>query len=171
MIKRTLLLLLICLSLISGCQKTQRYEIQNAKLEDVSELLKEYIGLNGFQITYRSESEDRASYRVYVGTSVYQVPAEQETSFTQNAARLPLNGSTTPTKYSPRLDTVQGSVRTTSRPAETVETEWSFSIQFTPSGNNLIIYALSSGGFNPGSYVKGFRNFLKYNGYTLTPIP
>lgn len=163
-----LCLLLVCLA---SCTKTKQYVIPNATITEISHLLNEFAGINGFRITYAHETDTRLSYRVYIGTTSRIMPGETETiyegDFSENKqSQKDANGDTLKT----RENTSYSTVRTTQRPPEEVITNWNFSIQLTQYNKDVLVYAKASGGFNPTKYVKDFINLLEFHGFIASKL-
>lgn len=157
---------------LTACTKTQQHVIPNATITELSHLLHEFSGINGFRITYAHETDTRLSYRVYIGTTSRIMPGETETiyegDFSENRfSQKDSNGNTQKT----RDNTAYKTIRTTQRPPEEVITNWNFSIQLIQEDNNVLVYTKASGGFNPTKYVKDFINLLEFHGFVIEKLP
>ncbi len=65
------LLLLLPVLLLGGCVSNANYLVKNAKLGDVATVLKDYVGLSGYNMTY--SNDPTGAYRIVFNAAL--VPA------------------------------------------------------------------------------------------------
>lgn len=160
-------ILIFSVFLLTACQDTREYYIPDASIRQIGDIIRDFAGLNGFYITYLNEDFNRSAFRIYIGTTYTTLPSETETTFRNQAFR---NTDILRQDNVTGIDTFRssaGSVRSTSRPSETVATDWSVAIQLSRSGGGVNVLLQSSGGYNPSKYTKDFIRLLRHNGFTI----
>lgn len=163
--KARLFIGLFLLLFLVSCNDKQKLLVHHATVAGVSVSLKDYAGINGFRVTYVNEESGRASYRVYVGRTTTLVPAESETTLVKSTY---VDRSTDTSPLLPSRE-VSARIKTSETPARQVDTDWSFGVQLFQRGDDVSIQASSSGGFDPGQYVRGFVTNLVDEGYFVVP--
>ena len=143
-------LLLISL-VLTGCNEKQKFIVRHATIANIAASLKDYAGINGYTITFSNEDTTRTSFRVYVGRTTTIIPATTETIFQKNKT--------------------DAKISTQETPPQQLNTDWSFGIQLFQRGDDVSIQAQSSGGFDPGQYVRGYVANLVDEGYVLENAP
>ena len=144
---------------MSGCSDKQRLVVHNAKLSDISALLRDFVGMGGYVFQYISESDDRASYRVFVGEETSVIPGERKKDYHFTSFSYPRQSSS-----NGHLRESRAAERSSYTPPQTVKTTWSFGMVCTQKGPDVIIVTSSSGGFDPGRYIRDWIEYLKSEG-------
>lgn len=159
--------LVFSILLLSACRDTREYYIPDASIRQIGDIIRDFAGLNGFYITYINEDFNRSAFRIYIGTTYTTLPSQTETTFRNQAFR---NTDILRRDNATDIDTFRssvGSVRSSSRPSETVATDWSVAIQLSRSSGGVNVLLQSSGGYNPSKYAKDFIRLLKHNGFSI----
>ena len=140
----TCLLLTATLLLAGGCSFNNNYLVKNAKLGDVETILKDYVGLSGYTITYSDDAT--GAYRIVVDRAL--VPA---TTPGQPAENIYGGGS--------RHDhpVVERQVA-------------SLAVQMTQQDNDVFLNAQSTGQLDASAQYNAFLDFLKSKGYTVQEV-
>ncbi len=149
--------------LISGCSDKQRIVISNTKVSTISARLRDFVGLGGFTFQYINETDDRATYRVFVGEETAVIPSERKTDYNFSSFAYPRQSSS-----NIHLRESNASERSIYTPVQTVKTTWSFGIVCTQKGNDVVMITSSTGGFDPGRYIRDWVEYLKSEGLTVT---
>ncbi len=161
----------LCLSLlmgltlvIGGCEDREKAVIHNASVYQVTEALRDYVGLNGFRIRYANESPQRASLAIFVGKTTTVLPAERQTVFTstRQTYRYPTSSILADTREH------TGRIVTQESPAQAVSTIWDFTVKLIQKDEDVEMSVEAQGGFDPAQYARKFLDGLKQEGFTVS---
>ena len=145
------LILLVSIMLLSGCSSSML--VHNANLNQIETLFKDYVGLNGYQLTY--QNDQTKSYRLLLGT-VY-VPHSTQTKQTFQGNRQLDSEVKNLTNLVSYEQTV---VETVNRPAHIVEA--TAKVRMAQQDNNVLIYLETDGPL--GTSVDDLKDFIQQNG-------
>lgn len=147
-------ILLILVLFLSGCSST--LQVHNAKIDQVTPLVKDYVGINGFQITY--QNEDTKVYRLSLGTTYIPHTSQiiQTTRGNQQLDRT-VQSLTNLDSY------VQTTVETVSQPAHYVEA--TARVRLVPKDNDVMIYIDTDGPI--GTSLDDLKDFIEQSGYRV----
>jgi hypothetical protein len=145
------LILLVSVMLLSGCSST--LFVYNADLGKVESLFKDYVGLNGYQLTY--QNDQTKSYRLLLGT-VY-IPHSTQTKQTFQGNRQLDHEVKNLTNLVAYEQTV---VETVNRPAHIVEA--TAKVRMVQQNDTVVIHLETDGPL--GTSVDDLKDFIQQNG-------
>jgi len=145
--------------LMAGCDEKKTFVVRPAKMGPLTQLFKEYVGINGFRIAYKSETKNRAVYRVYAGRENVIIPAKTTTLFVKKTIETKDGKATA------------GRATTIERPAESVDYEWYFVVYFTQKNGRVFVNTTSTGGIFPNQYIVNLVDYFGRAGYVLKEVP
>ncbi|MFA5879826.1 MAG: hypothetical protein WC860_06585 [Candidatus Margulisiibacteriota bacterium] len=148
---KILSLIIISLFFLNSCNENQKIVVRNASIIDVANVLKDYAGINGFNITYAREDVSQATYKVYAGRSVVNIPGQTNTNYSSSTS-----GQTT-----------YGTATTYKTPDQQINVDWFFILQLSQNNNDVYIQTQSSGGIDPGRYIRTFIESLNNYGFKV----
>ena len=131
--------------------------IRNAAKADISTILKDYVGLSGYRVTY--ENEETGAYRIVVGRAIDPGSELSKTYSQYNTLSSGQDGRTT---------IGESSTVKTATPAQ--KQIASIAVQMTQSGSDVFLNIQSTGDLDASDQAGGFIVFLKGKGYTVQEV-
>jgi uncharacterized protein YcfL len=149
------ILVVIMLVLLTGCKST--LQVYNVKSDQVVSILKDYVGIHGYQISY--QNSETGSFRVELG-SVF-ISSTSQTVETRQAVRD--NPKKTDTDE-PLTSYEQTTLQTVNTPGHYVQL--ALLIRVVQSDDNVMITIEDNGYSNYiGNIASDFSNYLQSFGY------
>ena len=144
-------LLLMCVLFLSGCKTTLL--VHNATVKQTAQILKDYAGTHGYQITFANEQT--GSYRLDMG-SVF-MPYVSQTVKNKSSIQYAPSASQPMTAYE------QTTWNTVSDPAHYVQA--SAAVTILQQDNDVLV--ILDGNDAAGSSLNDFRDYVQALGYTV----
>jgi len=142
--------------LLSSCGYNVSFLIKNATTKDISTILKDYVGLSGYRITYAND--ETGSYRILVGRAT--IPASEY-------SRTYFESSSYGTGEYKTTIGESSSVNIANPPQKQFA---ALAIQMSQQGNDVLINAQSTGDLDASGQFKAFVDFLKGKGYSVEQV-
>ena len=168
--KIILLLIIPILLILTGCKSSQHFVITDTTVTELNSLVRDFAGINGFQFVYANEGEEKSAYRLYLGTTSYIVPAQQETVVQGYNEGINAGFYSKDEWASVNQRQDYRTIKTTNRPAEKIDTTWMFKIQLFQQDNQVMGIIEASGGVGAKRYLKEFVKQLKHDGLEVLAI-
>lgn len=136
-----------------GCAYNVSIVVRDAKKNDIATLLKDFAGINGYNITYAND--ETGVYRVVLGTKAIGGTEKSETfstydTFKGKDGKTMLGQSTTVTRYNPPEQLIAA-----------------LAVTINQNGNDVILTAQSAGNLDTGRAFDVFIQSLQNKGYKV----
>ena len=155
--------------LLAGCVKSGTYIIPNTTLHAVHNAIHDYVGMNGFKITYEKVTDNASTYRIFLGESRYITPSESETVLKRESVMdLTENANSAEETSFTNNNQVYQTITKTYIPSETIVTNQSVSIRIQQEGSDVKLFIESKGGVHPRRYAKKFLKLLTFQGLAVS---
>ncbi len=139
--------------LLSGCSYDAYLRVKNADKKDITVMLKDYVGINGYALTYANDAT--GIYRIVVAQTVTRAVDTSETFTVYNS----IGSADTKTLIG------QSTTVNTSNPTKQLTA--ALAVRIAQDGNDVLLSAQSAGDLDVGRSFEVFIESLKNAGYQL----
>lgn len=150
---RSLMVLFVAALFISGCQTT--LTVHNAAKKDVTQMLKDYVGMHGYNLTYQNDAT--GSYHVDMGT-VY-VSGNASTTKSKTIVAQPASSST----GQPLTAYEETSWNSVNNPARNVPA--SAAVSITQKDSDVVVFIDTNDA--AGTSLNDIKDYIQSFGYKI----
>ena len=141
---------------LSGCRYEASLRVKDANTKDIAVMLRDYVGLNGYNMTYANDVT--GIYRIVLGQTTTRAVDTSETFTVYNS----IGSADTKTLVG------QSTTINTSNPTRQLTA--ALAVQMTQQGNDVYFTAQSSGDLDVGDSFNVFMQSLKNKGYNVEMV-
>lgn len=147
---------LIAVMILSGCRYDSYLVVKDAEKRDIAVLLRDYVGINGYSMTYAND--ETGTYRIVLGHSTTRGVDTSETFTVYNK----IGAADTKTLIG------QSTTVNTSNPTRQLTA--ALAVMMTQQGPDVYLSAQSAGDLDVGRSFEVFIESLRNRGYALEII-